>query len=284
MSTTARRRSPSPPGKPLPGDLDPDDFDRLIEANGGYRVLWESATRCACFGAGQTEQPHPSCPECFGSGYAYYDEQEIVAHVQSLERNTDFLIAFGEWTFGKITVTVKGGDQPGHHDRYTLLDSIMQHTEIQQRSGSLQRLSYPVAEVRRTVMVDTPSGTVQRPNTDLSVLHLRLVGGATGLPSDLTEFADRLPGEILRLGEDFEVRAGKIDWSPGDARGRAPAEGARFAVTYYHHPRYVVTNFPNGIRDTRVNVPTNGVLVKTPKVFPVKVFASLDRRTRREED
>lgn len=259
----SRRFAPNP-GESRPRiDFDLDEFERQIQTH-GYRTLWEQAAVCACRNF-DSNQPKPDCPICNGKGWEYHSEQEIPSIVDSLSLKPEGWIAFGEYVSGMATFTVKALHAPGRWHRYTLLDSVMEHSEIcRRRPGAVTALSYPVAEISQSEIIDGALCSVTR-----GVLRLRLVDPSTNLP-----------GAMLYQGQDFNLTAaGLIDWSAGDALGTAPAPGAAFSVSYLYHPRYVVTEHPHVIRDT------NSALQRATPIherMPVQVMARLDWMAREQ--
>lgn len=260
-----------PPAKreALSNDFDPTDFENAIERM-GYAVTWEHASRCPCRNNPETSQPSIVCPVCDGDGWEHHSPQPIKAIVDALDTNMDALIAFGTWTFGTARFTVRHEHRPGDRDRYTLTESVLQFSEIRKRSAAVrERLRYPIATIRQDLMVENSAGElVKRPQVPLNVLRLRLMDPAT-----------RLPGPVIHRGEDFDVIDGRLDFSRGDLRGTAPGVGALFAVTYYHHPRYVVETIPHAIRDSRVHVPTLAGGTRKHLPLPLTVLAKLDHDT-----
>lgn len=219
---------------------EPDNVREIILGQ-GTTVTWEIAQLCPCSrvmtGGGythQTKQARTDCPACSGSGYLYHSAQQIPVMALHPERNPK---RFAGWDLrhltGALQVTFLPEHTPTEHDRLTCIERVMARKEIRVRtSATVERLDYPVAEF--TVETGDPANQAEPVETKLSVLDVR--------KADLDGVVD--PSEVA-LGTDFEVDAqGRIDWSLGDASGRAPAEGARYSVHYYFHPRYVVRSFP----------------------------------------
>ena len=279
--TTSPRRAPDPVEKAITGEFSPDQFAALIE-NQGQRILWESAAVCPCIQNEATAQANTACPVCFGSGFEYFESRNIRAIATNMERSTDFLIAFGEWAFGKIRLTLRPEHQPGIYDRYTLRDSVMQHAEALRRQGGFDWASFPIAKFKRQLVVQNAGGEDVKRMVEHSVIRLRKMGAdPTGLDEGIRDFASVLAGDVLVLGTDFDVTAdGRIDWRKGDARGTAPKVGGLYSLAYYHHPRYIITEHTNVIRDAWVSE-------KRPDpehtFLPVLIHAALDRGTRPPE-
>lgn len=239
MRTPDQRHAPPADVKSrLRNDFKPGEFTAAIETS-GYRVLWEQASRCPCSGNDQTGQPHLNCPVCRRTpGWEYHGGVEIRAIVDGLGRTDQLLATYGERLTGLARVTVRPEHRPSFFHRYTLLDSVMEFSELLTRAeAGPDRPTYPIASTRMRLVVD---GELR--NLELRVLRLRRMDPAS-----------RLPGPLCRLDEDFRITPdGGLDWLPGDARGTAPKPGEAYALTYYCNPRYVVVDLPNAVRDTMV--------------------------------
>lgn len=262
-----RRVAPSAKLKPRI-DANPAAFDGLL-ASHGHRLLWESACRCACLNNGETGQPATDCPVCEGTGWDHYDPVEVRGIVDSLARQEEGWLVFGDFASGTALVTVPHAQMPGRWHRYTFLDSVMEHSETRVRTapvGGRERLRYPIAKATASLIEAGPDGTDLRVNRTLDVFRLRRAAEQTPgrfLPA----------GEPLRRGVDFAVVDGLIDWTLGEQRGTAPAPGERFAVAYLHHPRMVVGEFVHGVRDTFVQKKSTSAAYAP---LPVTVRCKLD--------
>lgn len=227
-------------------DWKPGEFDAVIEQQ-GYRLRWERASRCACSANVHTDQPHPNCPVCGGSGWEYHTPAEIRGIVTALDRNPDLLIAFGQAAFGQARITVRPEHRPGYYHRFTVLDSVLEHTERRARKAGREALRFPIACITDEWMVQNAGGIDERREVELDVLRLRVEDPAT-----------RQPGPVLVCGEDFDVTDGRLDWTKGDLRGTAPADGGAYSVTYLHHPRFVVQSLPFAARLAQVRTKKGG--------------------------
>jgi hypothetical protein len=170
---------------------------------------------------------------CKGKGYFYHSSQRVKAGVTSATENPERFRAYGEYATGMVSISLLPEHLPAWGDRFTMINSVLLYRETRVRAaGAITTLKLPVV----TRSLDLVQGA-----TDINVLHAHKanVDGTTDV------------GLSLIPGQDFEVTAaGEIDWALGDASGNAPAEGVRFAISYYAHPRFVVIDHPHAFRDT----------------------------------
>lgn len=274
-------------------DFDPEAFDAALFQHGN-RFLWEKASPCPCRGGAGTERGNPACPVCYGDGWDYWGGQAVRCLAKALDLSAETQVAYGIWSAGMASVTLRGEHSVTFRDRLTNLDALIRFGEWRYRQaaeGETERLRYYVGA--KTVQIhDTVTTPIFPPGDatdavgqrafdaetaarlqpivtgDLSVLRLRLMDPAT-----------RTPGEVLYQGVDFEVVDGRIDWAAGDASGRAPAvpvgsaQGGMFAIDYYYHPRYLVVGFNHVARDQWIAKKR-----PEPQLFrlPIDVLAKLD--------
>lgn len=279
------RNAPAYGKKPLAVEFDPEEFAREIQQHGDA-LRWEQAARCACSGNAQTGQAHPLCPECYGQGWEYHTPLEIQGIVDRLENRRDSLNALGDWVFGSAVVTVEPMHRLNYRDRLVMLQSVVTYSEVIHRGpeGEADRLAFPVAtlseRVQQLALNDAGEQVLRNVVATYGVLRLRVVGEGG------------LPGPVLRHGYDFEVDDdGRIDWRLGDQTGTAPTPGTRggraqlhgerggaYAVTYYHHPSYLVSNWPFAARVLHL-------AAKRPTVEhipgPTQAFAQMEARVDR---
>lgn len=234
-------------------DMAPGEFEAAIEQQ-GYRLLWEQAARCPCLASAETGHASLACPLCRGTAWEYHSPQEIRGIVDDLGRRTEALV-YGEQLTGSAEITVRSEHRPGRFHRFTLLDSVMEYSEVRERRGAVERLHFPVARTTLRLLEKNAGGEEELVRRTVGVVRLRA-------------------GELLEEGVDFEVTPeGLLDWHKGDARGTAPLSGQRYAVTYYFHPRYVVVEFSHAIRDTQVLLKSRRPVLEA---LPVTVMARLD--------
>jgi len=254
-------------------DFDPEGFREALQRHGD-RLRWEQASRCPCAATEQFSHPDPICSVCGGSGFEYFNPIEIRAIVDRLEFNVDILEALGDWAFGSASITTEGVHRPNNCDRFVQLDNVVSYTEGHQRGVAADddKLTFPIAEITDQIRtVDGLDRQVIR-NVTFGVVRLRLMT------------ADRKPGPVLQQGVDFDVSdAGRINWHKGDLLGTAPGaalsktsrDGGRYAALYYHHPSYIVVNFPYSMRTIHME---NKRPVRVHEAGPVSCMAKMEHR------
>lgn len=256
-------------------DFRPEDFRKLMFQR-GMRVKWEQANECPCvrrtFDLVQgeidsqlghdllltshtthtTAEPDLDCPMCLGKGYILHSGQNIRALVTRGSESPQPYRPYGEVATGGAFFTLLPEHLPAMYDRFTLLDSVIVFREtLIRKSGVLQSTRYPIV----TRNLDLATGL-----TAVSVLHLQ-AATLTGATTD---------SQTLTQGQDFTVTDdGKIDFTLGDANGKAPVENARYSVAYYGNPRYVITDHPHAFRDS-----FTAVKAPEPAFTPMPVQAS----------
>lgn len=232
-------------------DFRASEFRKLIGTH-GMPLLWEAAAECPCargsaglgltldasIGAntGTTAQARRDCPVCSGRGYKYHSSQYIRGVVTGAGFTPDRMRAYGESARGTISLSVLPEHRLNLGDRITIKAetetpssavSVQLYRETKVYKGeAATALRYPI--VRRAL--DTV------PPQELGVMDLH-VAGLDGLA---------LANGARAEGVDFTVVNGEIAWS------NPPANGARFSVSYYAHPVYLVTDLPHPFRDTQV--------------------------------
>tara|TARA_R110002110_G_scaffold92555_8_gene241479 strand:+ start:3630 stop:4475 length:846 start_codon:yes stop_codon:yes gene_type:complete len=263
-----KRIAPDPRGKVnVRADFRVGEFEVAIEQQ-GYRVLWEQAGVCPCRSNKQGGQPNFNCPVCLGAGYEYHSGQEIKAimdkaHGRQLELNVD-------GSYHKIhsaNFTVLPQHRPSHYHRYTLLDSVMEHSEVLDAPiNEALILSYPIAKTQMLVTSETVIGKEREEELYFDVLRCRAMNPTT-----------RKAGRVLNARVDYHIELS----DDGDRTIRLDtALSTEFsqskivlAITYYMNPRFLVMDYVYSIRDTFVKF-------KRPQVryeaLPVTVTAQLD--------
>ncbi len=240
----------APPAKVRPrADFAMKHFRVLIESK-GLRVLWEMAALCPCQqspseligppiadlladDAPQSPESRTDCPLCRGTGTFYHSPQSIKAIVTGAAREQDAQHFSGELARGQVFFSLQPEHLPSWRDRYTLQDSVMIHREIVARgAGALDEARYPVA-LRALELASGPA------SVGVLYCHKAAPDGQIVVEGEMT------------AGVDFEItEEGRIDWTIGQGQGSAPAEGDRYTISYYAHPRYVVMDDPHAVRDT----------------------------------
>lgn len=251
-------------------DFRTSELRKLVYAK-GFPCLWEQAAECPChrqsdavvtgdFGyatplgkPAATGECRPDCVLCMGRGYFYHSAQETIAIFTGFNVTSEAWKAWGEHARGMASITLLPENLPAFRDRFTLLDAAVVHRESRVRTAAaVEALRYPIV-TRQLQLATGPLNLAvlyaHRANTD---------GVATA-------------ADVLTGGVDFEVTSdGKIDWTLGNASGKAPVTNARYSISYFAHPRYVVTEFPHAVRDalTITKQP-----IGTPKHDPLPVQA-----------
>jgi len=263
---------PRIPAKLVPrSDMAPEELRRVINQR-GLRTAWEQAADCPCVRLSQgvnsgfgyatlatdktTAEARPDCEVCKGLGYFWHSSQNILAQISSAFTQPQAFASWGEYAKSMVSITTLPEHIPGLFDRFTLRDSVLVFRESRRRSAAtVEALRFPI--VSRSLDLATGPKTV-----DVLYAHRTDTAGIALLT------------DILTPDTDFVVDgAGKIDWTLGDANGKAPLEGAYFAMSYYARPRYVVVDYPHSFRDTWIK---NKAPTPTYAPLPVQVVAQLE--------
>lgn len=224
----------------------------------GQPVVWEMAAECACRSAQAFDDSARSdCPVCGGSRFEYHNPVQTLAIVTPLDADHRNIAKYGTWVVGRATITMHADQVALARDRITLTYARMRWRAFVTRgSGAVDVLRHPIS-VQTIQTADL--GTVTR-----GVLHLRLTS------------ADGSAGPARAEGVDFVVTdAGALDWTLGIALGTAPAEGQRYAVSYYTQPRYIVQTLPNYVRSARIK---QGLPERIGAYLPTEMIGHLDGR------
>lgn len=234
--------------------------------NHSIRVQWEQAAICPCgqvvtesaFGielpSTNSNQRRVDCTLCRGTGYFHHSAQEIKAFILSFSANNELFSRFGmEVERGSVSVTTLPEHLLSRLDRLTALDMVMVVQDVDTRRGALSPLRHTIAP--RTLGLVGGTQTV-------SVLQAR------------SAKLDGLPLADMTLGVDYTIDANNnIVWALGDVTGKAPPVGARYSISYYARPRFIVQDHPYVARDAIVQVksPTAKAVA-----YMVKASARLD--------
>lgn len=251
-------------------DFNPQDFSRLIDAQGA-RLAWARAMRCPCRPKNsQTSQPNPLCPRCRHSpGWAYYGPEayEVPSSVGELDglqkalveqygaavirgvlvgnsRRDDTQNRLGPWMFGAGTVTVRPENILAINDRLVDLDSEISYSEVfevQYTAGRTPRVIDPVP-------------------------RYPIVGLNRAIDSD---------GRVYRLGQELELsETGALSWRPG----RAPAAKTRISISYLCHAHWRVMDQPHVVRRTQVRTKVKNPTTPlgTPTALPLQAQIMLE--------
>lgn len=214
-------------------------------ATHGLVVTWEQSAECPCArdsetlglvldaavgsNVGTTRQARIDCPTCSGRGYRYHSEQDIQATVVGAAQNPDRFRAYGEMARGMVSVSTLPEHRLNLGDRITPKSSVQLYRETHTYGGeNPSSTRYPIAPRE----LDLTPAAVTTGVMDVYV-------------TDLAGLA-QVGGEKVE-GVDYTVDGNnKIDWV------NPPVVGARWSISYYGHPVYLVTDLPHPYRDTRV--------------------------------
>jgi hypothetical protein len=263
-----KRVAPEPRGKiRVRSDFKPGEFEIAI-AQQGYRIYWEQASVCPCRSNRQGAQPNFNCIVCYGTGYEHHSGQEIHAIMDKARGDQLEMNEFGAYhKVHRADFTVLSVHRPSHYHRYTLLDSVMEHSEVLDATiGRALVLSYPIARTSMTVTTESVTGVMSEEELYYDILRIRIMNSTT-----------RQAGRVLTPRLDYHIsvdESGERSVSLDNALS-AEAGGDKMvvAITYYINPRFLVMDYVYSIRDTFIKF-------KKPKVsyeaLPVTVSALLD--------
>jgi len=235
-------------------DFFPEEFRARIQSH-GLDIYWEMASECPCMrpsagmglvldaglgtNEGTTRQARADCPKCKGTGYRHHSGQNIKGQVTGATQHPDRFRTYGEMATGMISLTVNAEHRLNRGDRITLRDDpalpetaapVQLYRETHTYEGEVASATrYPVY----TRTLDTT------PPMDLGVVDL-YVSDADGIAQ---------PGGERVAGVDFTVDGdGKIQWI------NPPVAGARWSISYYGRPVYLVVDLPHPFRDTKIQL------------------------------
>lgn len=263
-----KRVAPPPRGKVnVRSDFRVGEFEIAIEQH-GYRVLWEHASVCPCRSNRQGAQPNFNCSVCRGLGYEYHSGQEIKAIMDKARGDQMEMSADGAYhKVHSADFTVLAQHRPSFYHRYTLLDSVMEHSEILDAPiGSDLVLSHPLALTSMSVQQESVVGDEYVSDESFDVLRMRAMSPTT-----------RKPDRVLIPRIDYHIvtaesgeRAVRLDPSLSAEYGQ---DSIVVAITYYINPRFLVMDYVYSIRDTFVKFKRPNVIYEA---MPVTVTARLD--------
>lgn len=215
------------PGVAASAGMNKPEFDGLID-NYGERFTWERLVACPCSSNAETDQADPMCLHCYGNGWLYFEEGTPIRGVvmQPTFRNRDLNVE-GVVQSGEVTITFRAETPVGYRHRVTMLDAVLEFSERTTRKASPQRLQFPVATRHLTYR---RADTGEEIEFEYSVLRLVYRNAEK-------EIVDLVPDVDFQIDED-----GLVDWTYGLAASRVPAVGTVIGVTYWCHPRYIITS------------------------------------------
>jgi hypothetical protein len=192
------------------------DFDidqfNRIVVQKGYVVQWEKATKCPCMQIGGSGQPDYNCPVCMGKGWTWFDPKFIQGIMTALTRDYKYENP-GERGEGTSSFTTLAYNTLGYYDRITHLDSLARHSEL----------------IRKGFHNGKDKIRFQ--------------------PMDIIYCRDLDREYVEEVDFTYDVNSFEIQWIPG---GKEPNTGTTYSVEYLTHPRWIVKEMPNIMRDTYV--------------------------------
>lgn len=242
-----QRIAPPPRGKTnVRSDFRVGEFEIAIEQQ-GYRIYWEQASICPCRSNAEGGQPNFNCHLCKGIGYEHHSGQEIKAIMDRARGDQLELDVNGAYIKRhSAEFTVLAQHRPSHYHRYTLLDSVMEHSEvIVGAAGMPLTLTYPIARTAMNLQTESVVGNVTTEELYFDVLRCRIMDPQT-----------RKAGRLLIPRADFHVQLDEqgnrylmLDAALAD---EYQPSNLVVAVTYYINPRFLVMDYTYSIRDTYV--------------------------------
>lgn len=126
-------------------DFNVKAFENLLDQK-GLCFSWEKATICFC--ARQDGTTDPSCEQCLGFGWLYFDPQDITVVVTTLRDIKAFtdLGVQGSWILGKVSITSPSKNNLSFKDRLTSRDSQITYSQLL-FMGTKERLRYEAIEI-----------------------------------------------------------------------------------------------------------------------------------------
>jgi len=214
-------------------DFKVDEFYKLVSQK-GYIVTWERATVCPCLKTvSGTGQPDINCPLCGGKGRFWHDPQTIKGIMTNFNEQARYN-QIGETMAGTSYFTTLPENKLGFWDRLTHKHSEVRYSEI--------------------ITKGERNATDKTRFIPLKVDVLRTVS------------------KQYDYGIDFSIDSATnvINWM---APGNEPDRGEQYSVEYFTHPRWIVIDLPNVIRDTYVKRKKPG---STYTPMPVRAVIRLE--------
>lgn len=214
-------------------DFDKAQIDAFVDGY-GERVLWESVAPCPCRLNDQTDQPDPTCEDCFGDGFVFYGGTDIRVVFNRHELTPDFLRAQGQFWGGEVIATARAETPIGYRHRLTMMDAVIEYMDSftrpeysDPRFGSVQKLKRPIA-TRYTALEKISTGQIEQIEARVNRILVRQADSSN---------------RALVEGVDYVITSeGHIDWSEGDRLGTSVKPGETFTMSYWTSPRWIVTS------------------------------------------
>jgi hypothetical protein len=185
----------------------------------GYTVVWEKSSICPCITKDREGQPDFNCPLCYGKGRYYFDPQNILGIMTAFTNEAKWNQT-GEILQGASYFTCLPESKLGFWDRVTNYHSKIRYSEV--------------------LIKGIANGADRLRFKPVEVLGLRTVSNPYAKDRD------------FRYDETNQ----SIDWS---LTGIEPNSGEQYSVEYLCHPRWIVIDLVNVLRDTQVKAKKPGV-------------------------
>ena len=215
-------------------DFKPEEFYKIIFQK-GYSVMWEKSSICPCVAKDREGQPDFNCPLCFGKGRYWFDPKSILGIMTSFANESKWNQT-GEYLQGTSYFTCMPENKLGFWDRITNINSKIRYSEVVER------------------------GRYNASNSDkLKFKPIQTIGLRT-----ITT--------VYKANIDFKLNEADstIEWGLG---GLEPVVGEQYSVEYILHPKWIVIDLVNVLRDTQVKYKKPGVQFQE---MPVRAMVRLE--------
>lgn len=242
-------------------------FDVFIEQK-GVRIAWSKASPCPCESDNdQTRQPAVNCTLCkdtpghiFFRPENYIVDENVIGELDDIQK---FLINRTQSPAVVIRGVIQGiGRSEATYDRLGqwVEGTISVSFRKDNRAGYYDRFTLLDQLVTYSELV--LAGAVDSP------LNLRF-------PSVRMEFV-RTEDKVFEKDTDYFIsNIGQLCF----VTGSAPAKGTKIAVTYLHHPQFLIWEHLHAVRATVINSKL-GAKPKTPlgnpQLLPLQALAKLE--------
>lgn len=199
---TSGNKYPKPARKPGRVDIDPREFDKLIEDQ-GVRVRIIPALLCPNRTDVADTNHSLDCPICFGENVIDIQEEciETWAYIQAIKLDKDFFVQ-GVFDMKDAMITVQSGVKIYYWYRIEIIDFASIFNQLIKATGDLDRTRY-------------------RPATELSYDKHFLIDST---------------GKRYRCGEDFQIEDQQIRWITANR----PTVGSLYSFSYPITPTFRV--------------------------------------------
>jgi len=226
-------------------DFNITKFETAIKTK-GEDVVWTRALYCPNR-KGLAPKDHAiTCTTC-DNGFVYYGSLNKRMLLQNVSLSQQYY-SHGRFDAGSVVVTALPGCRLSYWDKLVACDRLSRFTELVQRaSGSLvDRTKYDVEEIEQVQWVDRSEAI-----------------------------------QVATIGTDIDIdSSGGLVWASAASR---PEPDAYYAVSYYHHPTYIITEMMHQHRVTPVkDTTTTSDNQDTHHQLPIQAMAKLDFLVRDE--